>query len=204
MAQPSDGAYCRSPCSRTWRSDRSIVDALMASTAARISGPSLRCPCRSIASTNVGISAFRRLPQIRSDASHKNDYRLADRLVVDPPTGLRRRAARGGVAPQQPHHVLSVKAGDCNEFIENACLLGAPGNCVPSCQGVNQFVSCRHAYLPHSNAPSAIFLGSISNEATHRARGAFQVRQCEHSTWKRGRRRARHTSVRTPSPIHLA
>ena len=30
-------------------------------------------------------------------------------------------------------------------------------------------------YLPHSNAPSAIFLGSNSNEATHRAKGAFQV-----------------------------
>ena len=59
----------------------------------------------------------------------QNDYRLADRLDVDQPTGLRHRAARGGVAPQPPHRVLSVKVGDCNEFIENACLLGAPCNC---------------------------------------------------------------------------
>ena len=36
--------------------------------------------------------AVRCLPQ--------NDYRFADRLVIDPPTGLRRRAARGGVAPR--------------------------------------------------------------------------------------------------------
>ena len=115
--------------------------------------------------------AVRCLPQ--------NDYRLANRLVVDPPTGLRLRAARGGVAPQQPHRVLSVKTGARNEFIENACLLGAPGNCVPSCQSVNQFVPCRHAYLPHSNAPRAIFLGSTSNEATTQAKGAFQVRQCD-------------------------
>ena len=108
----------------------------------------------------------------------QNDYRLTDRLAVDPPTGLPLRAARGGVAPQQPHRVLSVKAGDHNEFVENACLLGAPGNCVPSCQSVNQFVPCRHAHFPHSNAPGAIFLGSISHEATPRAKGAFQVRQC--------------------------
>ena len=94
--------------------------------------------CRQQRFQAFATDAVRRLPQ--------NDYRLADRLVVDPPTGLRRRAARGGVAPQQPHRVLSVKAGGCNEFIENACLLGAPCNCVPSCQGVNQFVSCRHAY----------------------------------------------------------
>jgi hypothetical protein len=56
-------------CSRILRSDLSMVAALMASSAARISGPSFRWPCRSIASTSVGINAFRRLPQIRSDAS---------------------------------------------------------------------------------------------------------------------------------------
>ena len=76
LLRTDDGAAARRrllpiASSRTWRSDRSIVDALMASTAARICGPSLMCPCRSIASTNVGISAFRRLPQIRSDASHR-------------------------------------------------------------------------------------------------------------------------------------
>ena len=114
----------------------------------------------------------------------RHDYRLANRLVVDPPTGLRLRAARGGVAPRQPHRVRSVKPGDCNEFIENARLPGAPGNRVPSCQGVNQFVPCRHAHFPHSNAPAAIFPGSISHEATPRAKGAFQVRQCGVRAWK--------------------
>ena len=125
---------------------------------------------------------YQRLQAFATDSVRclpQNDYCLTDRLVVDPPTGLPLRAACGGVAPQQPHRVLSVKAGDRNEFVENACLLGAPGNCVPSCQSVNQFVPCRHAYLPHSNAPRAIVLGSISHEATPSAKGAFQVRQCD-------------------------
>ena len=114
--------------------------------------------------------AVRCLPQ--------NDDRLTDRLVVDPPTGLRLRAARASGAPQPPHRGLSVKAGNRNEFVENACLLGAPGNCVPSCQSVNQLVPCRHAHFPHSNAPRAIVLGNISHEATTPAKGAFQLRQC--------------------------
>jgi hypothetical protein len=49
---------------------RSIVAALIFSSAERTSGAGAKCPWRTIASINVGMIAFSRLPQTRSDASH--------------------------------------------------------------------------------------------------------------------------------------
>ena len=105
-AQPYPTAPCRSPVRRLSRSDRRSRRAHGQYRGRR---PSLRSPCRSIASTSIGISAFRRLPQMRFRCLPQNDYRLADRLVVDPPTGFRLRAARGGVAPQQPHRPVGPR-----------------------------------------------------------------------------------------------
>ena len=42
----------------------------------------------------------------------------------------------------------------------------------------HQLVARRRAHLAHSRAPQANPLGSISDEATHYAKGAFWVRQC--------------------------
>ena len=63
------GGACRFRNARCGRRARSIVAALMPGSATRISGTRSRCPWRSIAGSNVGIIAFNRLPQIRSDAS---------------------------------------------------------------------------------------------------------------------------------------
>lgn len=59
------------PRSRTSRKSRSIVAALIISKRLRTSGSSCRWPCRSIAGTSTGSEAFSRLPQIRSELSHR-------------------------------------------------------------------------------------------------------------------------------------
>ena len=65
------GRRRRAPdCSRMLRRDRSIVAALMASKPARTSSARARWPCLSMEPTSVGSNGFRRLPQMRSDASH--------------------------------------------------------------------------------------------------------------------------------------
>ena len=51
-------------------SNRSSVAALADSSRSRTSGSRSRCQCRSMDSTRWGKAAFRRFPQIRSDASH--------------------------------------------------------------------------------------------------------------------------------------
>ena len=56
---------------RTGARRRSIMAALTVSTQRRTSPWSSRCPWRAIASTKAGGTAFKRFPQMRSDASHK-------------------------------------------------------------------------------------------------------------------------------------
>src|ERR1039458_6997514 len=57
--------------SLTGRSSRSIVAALMANSCSFTPSCKCRCPCRSMASINDGNKDFSRLPQIRSDVSHR-------------------------------------------------------------------------------------------------------------------------------------
>src|SRR3990167_2526998 len=56
--------------SRIGRNTRSIVDALTDKIFLRSVNSNFKWPCRSIASTKLGITAFKRFPQILSDVSH--------------------------------------------------------------------------------------------------------------------------------------
>ena len=163
LARTGDGALRRRflPArSRTPRSERSIVAGLIARSPARMSGPSCRWPCLSMAATKVGISAFSRLPQIRSDASPRT-------------TSASRTASSWMRRPPRPSVPLAV---DPDRRTRIACFRWKPvtasnssrirlfsirsANRVSSCQRVDQFRPRRRAHLPHSHAPPGLwFLG---------------------------------------------
>ena len=79
VLDPASMLVWPSMCSRAAASTRSMVAALTCKTLVLMTGSKSRWPCRSMASTNIGISAFRRLPQTRSAASHStvNAWRTA-------------------------------------------------------------------------------------------------------------------------------
>ena len=186
LARTGDGALRRRflPArSRTPRSERSIVAGLIARSPARMSGPSCRWPCLSMAATKVGISAFSRLPQIRSDASQRT-------------TSASRTASSWMRRPPRPSVPLAV---DPDRRTRIACFRWKPVTASNSSR-IRLFsarvpTAYRRASALTSSVRAAVLifpipmllqacgsLGSISDEATPQAKGAFTVRQCAFSS----------------------
>ena len=84
---------CPSMCARAVAKTRSMVAALTSKPLVLMTGSRSRWPCRSMASTNIGINGFRRLPHTRSAASHNTVNAWA---TASSYTRLRRRTSVAG------------------------------------------------------------------------------------------------------------
>ncbi len=103
--------------------EQAIVAALIDRILQRISVSSLKCPLRSSAGSRMGNNALRRLPQIRSEASHNTIKapRAASSYSEEPLTGLPALRLRNGV--QDPDRGLFVVPSRRDELLEDLALV---------------------------------------------------------------------------------
>ena len=119
MAEPTPlrRLRCPSMCARAAASTRSMVAALTCKTLVLTTGSRSRWPCRSIASTSIGINAFSRLPQTRSAASHSTVS--ACRTASSYSDCAAAAPFRGDLLSQYPDGVFAVVARERHELVED-------------------------------------------------------------------------------------
>jgi hypothetical protein len=87
-------------------------------------------------------------------------------------------SSTGPTLAKQPHSVFAMQAAQHRESVQDPAALLPPARCITFGSCNHQFISCRHADLPHVLPPPIQTAGEHLNEATGRPWGAFQVRQC--------------------------
>src|SRR5215468_6234986 len=129
----------------------------------------------------LATDPVRRLPD--------HNQRIADCLIIKSARGPW-SAPSGLFAAQHPHRVLAMKAGHCDELIQNAAFPPTLAISVSLSYRYHQFISRRHGDPPHPRLRSRISVGSKLDEATAQYPGAFLARQCG------GQRRSREIAIR--------
>src|SRR5215471_16958682 len=132
----------------------------------------------------LAADPVRRLPD--------HNQRIADCLIIKSARGPW-SAPSGLFAAQRPHRVLAMKAGHCDELIQNAAFPPTLAISVSLSYRYHQFISRRHGDPPHPRLHSRISIGSKLDEATAQYPGAFLARQCA------GHRNCRSTQ----DPLHM-
>jgi len=120
------------------RSNRSMVEALMASIFWRIGSARCKCPLRSRAGSRIGNSARRRLPHTPVGGLPEHDQCGPHCLVIQRGAYTSLPSLDGRLGVQRSNRRLLVIAGHRDELIEDLALLSAGSGAVasPDCVGV--------------------------------------------------------------------